>query len=162
MERKISMGFDAKKVLFDEESLILDKPIVCEYCRGPLMYLGLGEYKCQICGEIALDNLGKVQAHLKEHPEAGAFDIAEALGIEVDIVFSLINQGSVDIVKNTQRVTECQKCGVLTRAGRYCEQCTKKLAGDIKKTFYEDSRYRAPVRSEESAKLHFFGTEKWK
>ena len=106
--------------------------------------------------------MGKVHAHLKEHPDAGAFDIAEAIGIEVDIVFSLINQGSIDIVKNTQKVTACQKCGVLTRTGRYCEQCTKKLAGDIKKTFYEDSRYRAPVRSEESVKLHFFNQDKWK
>ena len=145
-----------------ENMLILDKPTVCAKCNEPLIYFGLGEYKCEICGETALDNMGKVQVHLKEHPDAGAFDIAEALGIELDIVFSLINQGSIDIVKNTQKVMECQKCGVLTRAGRYCEKCTKKLAGDIKQTFYEDPRYRAPVRSEDSAKLDFFDPAKWK
>ena len=156
------MSLDAKWNVLDEELLLLDKPIVCEHCRGTLTYMGLGEYKCGICGETALDNMGKVQAYLKEHSNAGAFDIAEATGIELDKVFSLINQGSIDIVKNTHRVTECQKCGVLTRTGRYCEQCTKKLAGDIKKTFYEDPRYRAPVRSEESAKLHFFDPQKWK
>lgn len=156
------MSLDAKWNVLDEELLLLDKPIVCEHCRGTLTYMGLGEYKCGICGETALDNMGKVQAYLKEHSNAGAFDIAEATGIELDKVFSLINQGSIDIVKDTHRVTECQKCGVLTRTGRYCEQCTKKLAGDIKKTFYEDPRYRAPVRSEESAKLHFFDPQKWK
>ena len=156
------MSLDGKWNIFDEEMLLLDKPTVCEYCRGPLTYMGLGEYKCEICGETALNNMGKVQAYLKEHPDAGAFDIAEATRIELDTVFALINQGSIDIVKNTHKVTECQKCGVLTRTGRYCDKCTKKLAGDIKKTFYEDPRYRAPVRSDESAKLHFFDPEKWK
>ena len=156
------MNLDEKWNPFDEEMLFLDKPIVCEHCRGMLTYRGLGEYQCQICGETALDNMGKVQAYLKEHPDAGAFDIAEATGIELDKVFALINQGSIDIIKNTQKVTECQKCGVLTRTGRYCEQCTKKLAGDIKKTFYEDPRYCAPVHSEESAQIHFFDPNKWK
>lgn len=156
------MSLDKKWNVLDEEMLILDKPTVCEHCKGVLMYVGLGEYKCEICGETALDNMGKIQAYLKAHGDAGAFDIAEATGIELDIVFLLINKGSLDIVKNTQKVTPCQKCGVLTRTGRYCEKCTKKLAGEIKKTFYEDPRYRAPVRSEESAQIHFFDPNKWK
>ena len=144
-----------------EKLLMLDRPTICEQCKHPLFYVGLGEYRCEKCGTTALDNLGKVQAYLRENCNAGAFDIAEATGVDIDLIFAMVNDGSIKIVKNTARMSECQKCGKLTNKGRYCDKCTKQLAGEIKKTFHDDPRMRIPFRSDENTKIHFFNQNDW-
>ena len=53
-----------------EKLLLTNKPTKCE-CGGKLFHIGGGKYECEKCGNLVLDDFGKVKQFLEENNVPG-------------------------------------------------------------------------------------------
>ncbi|MDE7479075.1 MAG: hypothetical protein K2M91_14235, partial [Lachnospiraceae bacterium] len=60
--------------------LLTKKPVFCSLCRGRMVYVGRGAYKCEKCEHEELDDFGKVRQYLEENGPMPALVIAQATG----------------------------------------------------------------------------------
>ena len=86
-----------KKKVIDLESLVAyeeyDKPSACDKCGGGLRYEGVGEYRCETCGNIQYDAYGTVRRYVESHPMASIVSIERATGISTKIISALVRDG---------------------------------------------------------------------
>lgn len=140
-----------------ERLLIANKPVKCSKCGGKLFYLNSGKYQCDSCGEIVLDDFGKVKEFLEENGPASAVTISAVTGVQREIIEMFLKKGRLEIPEGSKYYLQCEKCGSSIRYGRFCPSCVQELAGGIKAVFSEDvgecPKYR--LNSERTAKMHF-------
>lgn len=74
-----------------------DKPTTCPKCGKKLIYKGVGEYKCEACGELTYDAYGLVRNYLEEHPGANASNVMNATGVSKKVIATLVRQGRIDV-----------------------------------------------------------------
>ena len=68
-------------------------PVTCEKCGGAMKYHGTGIYKCELCGNEAMDDFGKVKVYLDEHGPTSAITIAKETGVHRDIIDNFLRKG---------------------------------------------------------------------
>jgi hypothetical protein len=68
-----------------------------------LVYLGLGEYKCEACGGTSLDDYGKVRNYIEKHGPNSAVHISEATGVKRSVVNLLLSEGRVAMLGSSNR-----------------------------------------------------------
>lgn len=137
-----------------ENMLIMNKPIRCDKCKENVYYIGLGEYKCEACGNVMLDNLGKIRKYIDENGPSLAQDVADHTGVKTEIISEFLKQGRVELPQNSKYFLKCEKCGCSLRYGRYCGTCAKKLAGGIGQVLQEDIGETVDGKSVKSSEMH--------
>lgn len=115
---------DAERLLMTDT---LNVPRVCEKCGGVMVFKGLGEYECEVCGELAYDDYGKVRAYIEEHKGATAAEIEGAIGVSQRTIRRLLKEGRLEVAEGSRMFLECELCGVKIRSGRYCPECEVKM-----------------------------------
>lgn len=50
-------------------------PQVCLNCGGVMVFKGVGEYRCEECGNVDFDDYGKVRQYIEGHPGANAAQV---------------------------------------------------------------------------------------
>lgn len=127
----------------EEKRFLEHRPVYCEECGGKMFYHEAGQYQCEDCGKIALDDYGKIKEYLEENKNATAKEISEATGVEMKIIGMFLRDGRIQIPKGSRIFIKCKRCGCALRSGRYCEDCTRELAGELKGAFYENAGEKA-------------------
>lgn len=84
---------------FDEE-LQIKKPTECDKCGGTLSYNGLGEYKCDACGNTMFDDYGKVRDYVEHHAGARVQKISDETGVSVKIIKKMLMEERFNLVSN--------------------------------------------------------------
>lgn len=74
------------------------KPYACSKCGGKLTYVGLGEYRCEICRGIEYDDYGKVRIFLERNPGANIVQTQAATGVSQHLIERMIREGKFEAV----------------------------------------------------------------
>ncbi|MGN0485421.1 MAG: hypothetical protein ACI4HI_17925 [Lachnospiraceae bacterium] len=137
------------------------KPKNCEICGGKMDYVSVGEYRCKVCGHVVLDDYGKVRKFLEKNGPSPSIVIAKETGVELEIIEFFLRKGRLEITENSEHFVKCEKCGCDIRYGRFCPECTKKMAGGIQAIFNEDMGERPKKKDsgEQKGKLHFIKSD---
>lgn len=106
-------------------------PRQCEKCGGVMVFQGLGEYRCEDCGELAYDDYGKVRAYIEEHKGANAAQVEEATGVSQKTIRRLLKDGRLEVAEGSKTFLRCEICGKTLRSGRYCPECEIKVHRNI-------------------------------
>lgn len=122
-----------------EEKFLADRPLFCEECGGKMFYQYDGIYQCNECGKEQLDDFGKIREYLEKNPGSTAVVISQETKVDLGIVSMFLKDGRIQIPTGSRIYIKCEKCGCSLRYGRYCEECTRELAGAIKSAMLEDA-----------------------
>ncbi len=141
-----------------EDLIIGNKPIECEQCRGKVIYVGGGRYRCEVCGSESLDDFGKVKEYLEKHGPTPALIVSEATGVYPEIIEMFLKKGKLEIPEGSRYYLKCEKCGCSIRYGRFCPSCVNDLAGSIRAMFYEDIGERP--KYEMTGRMHYLNNRK--
>ncbi|HDT15349.1 MAG TPA: hypothetical protein ENN55_03980 [Firmicutes bacterium] len=103
----------------------------CGNC-GKVFDSDKGEKLCADCIINEKKELLKVTNYLKKNPLAGIMDVTRDTGVSRNLVFRMINSGSLQIRK-TPDLHKCRFCGKGIKYGSVCASCREKIEGMGKK-----------------------------
>lgn len=115
IERRFLRDFD--------ETYSYNKPIECAKCHGGMVYVGVGEYRCEKCGALDYDDYGKVRNYVETHQGATAATTAEATGVSQKAIQQMLRESKLVIAPNSRTFLLCEVCGASIRQGRMCPSC---------------------------------------
>ncbi len=115
---------DVERLLMPETYNI---PRICQKCGGVMIFKGLGEYRCEDCGEQAYDDYGKVRAYIEEHKGATAAQIEDAIGVSQKTIRRLLREGRLEVAEGSRMFLHCELCDKPIRSGRFCPECEVKM-----------------------------------
>ena len=98
-------------------------PRVCKNCGGVMVFKGVGEYRCEECGEVDYDDYGKVRLYIEEHRGATAAEIEGAIGVSQRTIRKLLKEGRLEVAEGSKSFLTCEVCGKKIRSGPYCPEC---------------------------------------
>ncbi|MFI3202356.1 MAG: flagellar protein [Eubacteriales bacterium] len=102
------------------------KPEKCAVCGGIMRFKGVGEYECDMCGHVALDDYGRVRCYIEEHPGANATQIEAGTGVSQKHIRQLLREARIEIASNSSSFLKCEICGAPIRSGMRCENCERR------------------------------------
>lgn len=137
-----------------ERMLITNKPTMCQ-CGGKYFHIGGGQYKCQNCNEIVLDDFGKVKQLLDTNGPMPILTISALTGVSSEVIEFMLKDGRVEIIEGSKYYLQCGKCGCSIRSGRFCIECAKELSGSIQKIFYNEIGEKPKYEVKQKGKMHF-------
>lgn len=117
-------------------------PRECEKCGGVMVFQGLGEYKCEKCGELEYDDYGKVRGYIEEHKGATAAQVEEAIGVSQKTIRRLLKEGRLEVAEGSRMFLRCELCGKDIRSGRYCPECEVKMHRSLEAQQREEARHK--------------------
>lgn len=135
------------------------KPSKCTVCDGCVEYKGNGEYICTSCGNIELDDMGKVRHYIEENGPSKATEISRGTGVEISKINKFLKQGKIEIPDGSGPYIKCERCGCDIRYGRFCPACASKLCNGVRSAF---DMGEVPKKKENSGRMHFFGNDRKK
>ena len=138
--------------------LMKNRPVECEVCKGKLFYEGGGRYKCHDCGEITLDDYGKVREFLVEYGPQPAVVVSEATGVSQEVLDLLLKDGKIEYTEDSVFLLKCEKCGCSLRTGRFCRECYNNLTAGLKSAFFGavgDKVEPPKLNADLAGKMHF-------
>lgn len=105
---------------FDE----YNRPVICEKCGGRMLFKGVGEYRCEDCGETEFDDYGKVRNYIEKNPKQTMIhDIEANTGVSRRIIRQLLRDERIQVASDSKVFLQCEVCRVSIRSGRYCAKC---------------------------------------
>ena len=124
---------EANRIL--AEKMLREKPMKCAECGAEMQYLGRGEYRCDACGNIQLDDFGKVRKYLDEHGPTSYFEISQATGVRRSVIKEMLLESRLELREQAGSFLRCEKCGCTLKSGRFCPDCYNQLNGEMKKVY---------------------------
>ncbi len=98
-------------------------PRLCQSCGGIMIFKGVGEYKCENCGELAYDDYGKVRMFLEKKPGANAVEVEKETGVSQKTIRQMLKESRLQVAEGSQSFLRCEICGKNIRSGRLCPEC---------------------------------------
>lgn len=117
-----------------ERLLKPSKPKLCERCLGRMIYIDAGVYRCQLCGNEALDDLGKMKRYVERNGAMSVDEIERGTGVSRELIELCLKDGKLEMPKE-QFTIRCGRCGCGIPSGRFCQKCKRDLAGGLKAMF---------------------------
>lgn len=101
----------------------------CKRCGR--IYNKVGREICPACTHEQDEVFHKVRDYLKQHNNASMSDVVRDLGVDLEDVVELIQDGRLILRDNPNMGYPCERCGGQTRAGRFCAKCASELAAEL-------------------------------
>ncbi len=150
------MAKSADQIKFEKEFLER-KPTRCSKCKGRIRYIGGGYYECFDCGNLEVDDFGKVKDYIDENGSAPAIIISENTGVPVDIINVMLRQGRLEIPEGSPVYIECEGCGCSIRFGRFCPDCIRARTNNLQGAFFNPDVGEKPKKEvpKDDSKMRF-------
>lgn len=133
-------------------------PTECDKCGGKCKYKAQGIYECIDCGNIMLDDYGKVRVFLEENGRKSAIIISAETGVPVSTIQKYLRDGQLEIPDGSPMYVKCAKCGTDIRYGIYCSSCAVQLSKDIQGTLHMGNIGERP-KIKTTGKMRFLGKD---
>ena len=98
-------------------------PAYCSKCGGVMIFRGVGEYRCEDCGNVEYDDYGKVRVYIENHKGATATEIEAQTGARQKTIRLMLKENRLEITADSHAFLNCEMCGAKIRAGRLCQKC---------------------------------------
>ncbi|MDI3257726.1 MAG: hypothetical protein QJR01_08410 [Kyrpidia sp.] len=115
----------------------------CKRC-GRIYRRIAGELVCPACRREEEELYQKVRDYVAEHRGATIMEVAEATGVDADLVLQFLREGRLAVVSGENMRYPCERCGREITTGRFCERCTAELA----------RAFASPKPDQEQGKFH--------
>ncbi len=99
------------------------RPLTCSKCGGLMIFVGVGEYRCEDCKNVEYDDYGKVRLFIEQNRGATAAQIEKEIGVSQKAIRSMLRESKIEITAESRTFMKCDICGVNIRSGRYCSKC---------------------------------------
>lgn len=124
------------------EQIEKNVPTECPDCRERLCFKGAGQYKCPRCRKVYYDDFGKVKKYLEEEGKASLVEIADKTGVKIEVIDTLLENGSLQLPKEFEDAARCERCGAFFPVGRYCKDCIEDTSKGIMNIFLQEESQR--------------------
>lgn len=101
----------------------LNIPTFCDKCNGVMVFKGVGEYKCEDCGNVEYDDYGKVRNYIEKHQGATSAQVSMATGVSQKAIRDMLKEERLEIAAGSNSFLACEMCGAKIRYGRVCRGC---------------------------------------
>jgi PHP family Zn ribbon phosphoesterase len=118
-----------RKELMDEDNY--NRPTICPECGGIMIFRGVGEYKCEDCGNLGYDDYGKARNYIEQHPGANMAEVAKETGVPQKSIRDMVKESRLEIAPSSNVFMRCEICGTTIRYGRFCAKCETAHHRDI-------------------------------
>ena len=106
--------------------------INCKRCGKVFSYLG-GQPLCPACRDKDEEDFKRVKEYLYENPGATLSEVSTALDISVERIKKYLRDGRLEIIgEGGNVILECEKCGKSIKSGRFCDECERELANELR------------------------------
>ena len=100
-----------------------NRPIYCSKCGEIMIFQGVGEYKCEGCRNVELDDYGKVRAYIENHKGATAAELEKETGVKQKSIRQMLRESKIEVSSDSKVFMKCELCGKDIRSGRFCPKC---------------------------------------
>lgn len=100
-----------------------NRPIYCRKCNGIMIFKGVGEYRCEDCGNLDYDDYGKVRNYVEKHPGATSAEVSTETGVTQKSIRIMLKEERLEIAANSSVFLSCEICGEKIFSGRFCKKC---------------------------------------
>lgn len=115
-------------------------PRACKECGGVMIFKGVGEYHCEVCGFVDYDDYGKVRLYIEEHKGATAAEIEHAIGVSQRSIRRMLKESRIEVAEGSKSFLHCEMCGQNIRSGRFCNDCEIKIHRNMEAAQREELR----------------------
>lgn len=98
-------------------------PLECAQCKGNLVEIHRGTYRCVSCGYHNYDYFQTIRNFLAENGPKPSTVISDVTGIPRNAVEYFLLEENLEIPSNSPVTISCMNCGAPIRTGRLCEKC---------------------------------------
>lgn len=106
----------------------------CRKCGKIFTFLG-GSPICPACKQLDEDDFKRVKEYLYDNPGSNLTQVSVELDISVEKIKRFLKDGRLEIVSEDGNMfLECESCGKAIKSGRYCGDCERNLASNLKST----------------------------
>ena len=106
----------------------------CRKCGKIFTYMG-GSPICPACKQADEGDFKRIKEYLYDNPGAGLNQVSVELDISVEKIKRFLKDGRLEIVAEEGNMfLECESCGKSIKSGRYCGDCERNLAANLKTT----------------------------
>ena len=113
---------EQKTAVFKKELLDLSRlniPTFCAKCGGVMVFKGVGEYKCEDCGNLDYDDYGKVRNYIEKNPGATSAQTSAETGVSQKSIRGMLKEERLEIAANSTTFLKCESCGAQILSGRF-------------------------------------------
>lgn len=104
----------------------------CRRCGRLFTFLG-GAPICQECKQMDEEDFKKIKEYLYENPGASLSLVSSELDISVEKIKRFLKEGRLEITSDEGNIIlECEKCGKSIKSGRFCDECERGIASEMK------------------------------
>lgn len=112
----------------------------CPSCGA--LYMPNPRGVCPKCAALEDSQYETVKAYLKSNPEARLEEVAEATGIEGQIIMRFIRSGRLVVVQPQGFGLTCERCGKAIATGVVCAECAAAMTREIRSVTKVDNSSR--------------------
>jgi flagellar operon protein (TIGR03826 family) len=102
----------------------------CKRCKKIFMYV-LGPQICDECKKREEEDYEKVRRFVKDYPGATIQEVSAATEVPTTLIYRFLREGRLEVSDESPITLQCENCGVRIRSGRFCIECSKRLARDM-------------------------------
>ena len=104
----------------------------CSNC-DQLFAAAKGQRICPDCLAQEEKKFNLVKEYLWDNPGATIPEVSEATDVGEAIIEKFVREGRLVEVQGSNMKVECENCGKAISEGKYCSECSNKLAHDIQR-----------------------------
>ena len=93
-----------------------------------------GQNICPDCLAEEENKFELVKDYLWDNPGATIPEVSEATDVGEAIIKKFVREGRLVELQGSNIKVECKNCGKAISEGKYCSECSNKLANDIQRT----------------------------
>ena len=101
----------------------------CLECGRLFAYMGRNI--CPKCLDKEEELYMTVRKYVRDHPGAAILEVNEATGIAEEKILQFLRDGRLQS-RGFKGALECEQCGKMINAGRYCQDCLLKMDAQIR------------------------------
>lgn len=102
----------------------------CRRCKKIFMYT-IGPQICDACKKLEEEEFERVRLFLKEFPGATIQEVSRETNVSTQLIYRFLKEGRLEVADDSPIALLCENCGCRIRSGRFCVNCSRKLANEL-------------------------------
>lgn len=102
----------------------------CRRCKKIFMW-AMGPQICNECKKLEEEDFEKVRKFLRDYQGATITEVAVATEVSTQLIYRFLKDGRLEVSENSPIALQCENCGSRITCGRFCVNCSKKLANEM-------------------------------